>query len=67
MLNRNIITTTEHDNKSLVFELKGDEVFKKAFELFGSSINQLSLKEIKEKKEYIYANDGNTYIQGSLF
>jgi hypothetical protein len=42
MLNRNIITT-DYDNKSLVFELKGDEVFKKAYELFGSCIKQLSL------------------------
>lgn len=41
-LNREIIPTDYNDD-SLVYELKGDEVFKKAYELFGSSIKQLSL------------------------
>ena len=41
-LNREIIPT-DYNDESLVYELKGDEVFKKAYELFGSSIKQLSL------------------------
>ena len=41
-LNREIIPT-DYNDESLVFDLKGDEVFKKAYELFGSSIKQLSL------------------------
>lgn len=40
-LNRKIIPTDYNDD-SLVIELKGDEVFKKAFELFGS-VKQVSL------------------------
>ena len=41
-LNREI-TTCCYSNESLVFEIKGDEIFKKAFEFFGSNIKQLSL------------------------
>lgn len=32
-----------YDDESLVFEYRGDEVFKKAFELFGKNIKQLTL------------------------
>jgi hypothetical protein len=41
-LNREI-TTCCYSNESLVFEIKGDEIFKKAFDFFGSNIKQLSL------------------------
>ncbi len=37
------IKPSHNDNESLIFKLKGDEVFKKAFELFSSNTKQLTL------------------------